>query len=170
MTDEETRARVPTRTLCVRAARLARALGRHLRAQLPPGGQVQMCPPAPGSPLRYAVVFTGPAGPPVTLEVPLVLRLTPAPDTRRLVRLSARQAGVIDLPTGLPAAQARTILRVMEAALGRPATLLRLPEGSGLVGARVTLDGALHLDVLHRQAVGARGCPSMDPSAGTDVT
>ncbi|WP_157445206.1 hypothetical protein [Deinococcus actinosclerus] len=170
VTDEETRARVPTRTVHVRAARLARALGRHLRAQLPPGGQVRVCPPAPGSPLRYAVVFTGPAGPPVTLEVPLVLRLTPAPDTRRPVRLSARQAGVIDLPTGLPAAQARTILRVLEAALGRPATLLRLPEGSGLVGARVTLDGALHLDVLHRQAAGACGRQSTGLSADPDVT
>ncbi len=150
VTDATTHARLPTRTRHVSAARVTRSLQRQLQPHLPPGLRAQVRPPAPGSPLRSAVTFTASGMAPVTLDLPFALRVTPTPDARRPARLSARQAGVIALPAGTPDVLAHQILSALEGTLGRPATLLDFPPGCGLIGARVTPEGALDLDFLSR--------------------
>ncbi len=140
---------VPTRTLLLPARHVTRRVQAHLRGYLPPGMAAQVCPPVPGAPQQYAVTFSGPGQAPITLRVPLALRVTPTPDGRRGVTLRARQAGLIVLPPGTPPDPAHDLLGVLEAALGRPAPLLSLPPGSGLIGAHVTPNG-VRLDFLPR--------------------
>lgn len=137
-------ARITPRTLSVRPARVTRWLQAHLDRAAP---GATFSDPWPGPPLRYPLTLNAPGGP-LTLCVPLALKVSPAPDARREVHLGARQAGLIDLPPGTPARAARHALRALDDLLRRPLQLAALPAGNHLIGAHVTPDGGLHLDFL----------------------
>lgn len=149
LTDPDTGARITTRTLHLPPERVTRWLQRHLNRHLPPGATATIEHPWPGHPLQYPLTLHLDDHP-VLVIVPLTLRVSPPPDGRRPTSLSARQAGLIDLPAGLTSRAARRTLDALEGLFSRPMLLASLPAGHHLIGAHVTADGGLHLDFLPR--------------------
>ncbi|GGN30474.1 hypothetical protein [Deinococcus daejeonensis] len=147
LVDPNRPARITPRTLRVPPARVTRWLQAHLDPTGSGEQSGQFSDPWPGQPLRYPLTIHTPGGP-LTLCVPLALKISPTPDARRETHLNARQAGVIDLPPGTPARAARHALRVLDDLLRRPPLLATLGAGHHLIGAHVTPDGGLHLDFL----------------------